>query len=89
MTNVYFQDVGYKYLKKGCDLDFASSCTLAGLFHRTNFGKVTTTTKQDKAEGLNLLKKACDLGSPDGCDYYTSDVMVSLMNTAAARQGTI
>merc|ERR1711997_670932 len=71
-------DVGYKYLKKGCDLDFASSCTLAGLFHRANFGKVTTITKQDKAEGLNLLKKACDLGSPDGCDYYTSDVMVRI-----------
>ena len=55
-----------KYATKGCDLNNAHSCITLALAYMDEVGGLKY--KVSKIE--KLLKKACDLGSEDGCKRY-------------------
>ncbi len=50
----------FEYYEKGCNLNDTDSCTILGYYEYKN-------GKKEKAK--KLLKKACDLGNKNACNY--------------------
>lgn len=66
-TNIKMdQKAALQWADKGCDLKHAPSCGFAGvLLYTPNHAGI----KQDPVAGKSYLKKACDLGMHEACDW--------------------
>ena len=53
---------------KGCEANYARSCSNLGLMHKNGDG-----VAQDAAKALLYLKRSCDLGFQDGCRWLAEE----------------
>lgn len=73
----YKKDVleGYKYMKKGCDLNDEKGCHHAGVFAISN-EKLEADRAVQVANGMAMLKKACDSNVEKAC-FHLAGVFLS------------
>ncbi|XP_064477035.1 cytochrome c oxidase assembly factor 7 homolog [Ornithodoros turicata] len=61
----------YKYYRTGCDAGSPEGCFAAALMLTSRDRKKPSVIPKDNRLGLQLLDRACQLGSADGC-YFAS-----------------
>ncbi|OQR68846.1 hypothetical protein BIW11_01944 [Tropilaelaps mercedesae] len=62
----------FEYAMKACEANYADGCFLAGASLTDENSEKTKVSESDMIRGVDLLKRACELGSHHGCHFASA-----------------